>query len=78
VQVGLGYAPQSRRYLMPEKCRELPGDEMLVFAQGIPGVIRAGRRAYFKSPEFAGCFDPDPYHVAQQKQSRSAEERVFA
>jgi type IV secretion system protein VirD4 len=77
LQVGLGYAPQSRRYLMPEKCRELPSDEMLIFAHGIPGVIRAGRRAYFKSPEFAGCFDPDPYHVAQQKPSGSAEQRVF-
>jgi type IV secretory pathway TraG/TraD family ATPase VirD4 len=77
LQVGLGYAPQSRRYLMPEKCRELPSDEMLIFAHGIPGVIRAGRRAYFKSPEFAGCFDPDPYHVAQQKPSGSAGQRVF-
>jgi type IV secretion system protein VirD4 len=67
VQVGLGYAPQSRRYLMPQECRELPGEEMLVFAQGIPGVIRAGRRAYFKSPEFEGCYDPDPYHVAGPK-----------
>jgi type IV secretion system protein VirD4 len=78
VSVGLGYSPQSRRYLMPHECRELPGDEMLAFAQGIPGVIRAGRRSYLKSPEFAGCFDPDPYHVAQRKRGGPTEERVFA
>jgi hypothetical protein len=41
-------------------------------------VIRAGRRAYFKSPEFAGCYDPDPYHVVHQKPGGRTEERVFA
>jgi type IV secretion system protein VirD4 len=77
VHVGLGYTPQSRRYLMPHECRELPSDEMLVFAQGISGVIRAGRRAYFKSPEFAGCYDPDPYHSQKENHSGPAEEGIF-
>lgn len=77
IYVGLGYTPQQRRYLMPHECRELPGDEMLVFAQGIPGVIRAGRCAYYKSPEFAGCFDPDPYHVANQNHGGPEKQRIF-
>ncbi len=79
VAVGLGYGEQTRRYLLPHECRELPGQEMLVFAEGIPGVIRAGRRPYYKSPEFAGCYDPDPYHVETKKHGRGQEqeERIF-
>lgn len=60
---GANVSVQSRRYLAAHTVRDLPGDEMLVFGQGIPGVMRAGRRAYFKSPEFAGLYDPDPYHL---------------
>jgi type IV secretion system protein VirD4 len=62
--VNLSYGQQPRRQLLPEEVRDLPGDEMLVFAEGIPGVIRAGRRPYYLSPEFAGKYDPDPYHKA--------------
>jgi type IV secretion system protein VirD4 len=55
-------------YLRPEEVRDLPDDECLIFADGIGGVIRAGRRPYYNSPEFFGAdakpkFDPDPYHV---------------
>jgi type IV secretion system protein VirD4 len=53
---------QSRRYLLPEQIRELSENEMLIFAAGVPGVIRAGRRPYWECPEFEGKFDPDPFH----------------
>jgi len=61
LSVNLSFAQHARKYLLPHETRDLPGDEMLVFGEGIPGVIRAGRRPYFLSPEFKGCFDPDPY-----------------
>jgi type IV secretion system protein VirD4 len=64
---GTNVGPQRRRYLLPQEVRELPGDEMLVFGSGIPGVLRAGRRAYYLSPEFKGMYDPDPYHLPQDR-----------
>src|SRR5260370_30100085 len=51
VQVTMG--SQQRRYMLPEEVTELSGDEMLVFAEGVRGVIRAGRKPYYESPEFA-------------------------
>jgi type IV secretion system protein VirD4 len=54
---------KSKRFLSPEATRELPNEEMLVFCDGVPGVIRAGRRPYYQSPEFAGKYDLDPYHA---------------
>jgi type IV secretion system protein VirD4 len=63
VKPGLSYSSQKRSYLLAQEVRELPGDEMLVFGTGIPGVIRAGRRPYFASPEFKGMYDPDPYYM---------------
>lgn len=67
--VNLSYAQQGRRYLLPHEVRELPGDGMLVFAEGIRGVIRAGRRPYYRSPEFRGMYDPDPYHNGNSHRS---------
>jgi type IV secretion system protein VirD4 len=57
-------ASQGKLYLLPEEVRDLSDDEMLVFADGIPGVIRAGRRPYYDkaTAEFSGKYDPDPYH----------------
>jgi hypothetical protein len=43
---------------------------MLIFAENLP-VIRAGRRPYFLSPEFARFADPDPYEVGQQGERKS-------
>jgi type IV secretion system protein VirD4 len=60
---GISINPRTRRYLLPHEVRELPGDEMLIFGEGIPGVIRAGRRPYYRSPEFEGMYDVDPYHA---------------
>ena len=54
---------RQRPYLLPEECSELDGDEMLVFAEGVKGVIRGGRKSYLDEPEFAGRFDEDPYHA---------------
>jgi type IV secretion system protein VirD4 len=64
LSVSLTYAQHGRRYLMPHEIRELPGNEMLVFGEGIRGVIRTGRRPYYRSPEFDGMYAPDPYHSA--------------
>jgi type IV secretory pathway TraG/TraD family ATPase VirD4 len=60
---GISINPRGRRYLLPHEARELRGDEMLVFGEGIPGVIRAGRRPYYRSPEFDGMYEVDPYHA---------------
>jgi type IV secretion system protein VirD4 len=54
---------QSKRFLSPEAIREILDEEMFVFCDGVPGVIRAGRRPYYQSPEFAGRYDVDPYHA---------------
>jgi type IV secretion system protein VirD4 len=61
----LSLGAQSKRYLSPEAVREIPDDEMLVFCDGVPGIIRAGRRPYYQSPEFAGRYDKDPYHATK-------------
>ena len=37
----------------------------MIFGEGIPGVIRAGRRPYYLSPEFEGYYDPDPYEIGK-------------
>ena len=60
---GISINPRGRRYLLPHEVRELRGDEMLVFGENIPGVIRAGRRPYYRSPEFDGMYEVDPYHA---------------
>jgi type IV secretion system protein VirD4 len=56
---------EGKRYLLPEETRELSDNEALVFCDGVPGVIRAGRRPYYESPEFMGKFDDDPYHATK-------------
>jgi type IV secretion system protein VirD4 len=61
LSVNLSHVQQRRPYLTPAEVRELPGDEMIVLADGIPGVIRAGRRPYYRCPELRGMYDPDPY-----------------
>jgi type IV secretion system protein VirD4 len=61
--VNISLGSQSKKFLSPEATRELPDDEMLIFCDGVPGVIRAGRRPYYQSPEFEGKYDADPYHT---------------
>lgn len=62
--MNLSISDQNRRYKLPEEVRELSENEMLVWIDQVPGVITAGRRPYYlKDSEFAGRWDPDPYHV---------------
>jgi type IV secretory pathway TraG/TraD family ATPase VirD4 len=68
MQVTMGH--QKRAYMLPEEVCEMGSDEMLVFAEGVRGVIKAGRRPYYESPEFSG-YDEDPYHATKSKR-RSA------
>ena len=76
--VNLGYTQHRRPFLTPEEVRELPGDEMLVLGDGIPGVIRAGRRPYYLCPELKGMHDPDPYHFpAKDEEPRRGAVRRF-
>lgn len=63
ISVNTSYGPAPRKYLLPHEAAALPGDEMLVFGENIAGVIRAGRRPYWKMPECRGRFAPDPYHA---------------
>jgi len=60
-QVSIG--SRQRPYLLPQDITELDGDEMLVWAEGVPGVIRAGRKNYFEDPYFAGRYSENPYHA---------------
>jgi type IV secretion system protein VirD4 len=63
VQTSIG--SRQRPYMLPEEVWEMgaDGDEMLVFAEGVRGVIRAGCKPYYEDPEFAGRYDEDPYHA---------------
>lgn len=68
-QVSIG--SRQRPYLLSEELAELEGDEMLVWAESVKGVMRAGRKPYYQDAEFAGLFSEDPYHV-QEHQRTSA------
>ena len=76
--INLGYAQHARKYLLPQETRSLGADEALIFGENIPGVIRAGRRPYYLSPEFEG-YDPDPYEIGRQgnKKRPSLWEAIF-
>ena len=65
--VSTSYAETPRKLLLPHEVAEMSGREMLVFGENLPGVIRAGRRAYFDMPECRGKYRPDPYHAAQKR-----------
>ena len=65
-QANVSVGSQARRYLLPEEVREIPEDEMLVWISGVRGVIRAGRRPYYQSPEFDGKYDEDPFHAKKK------------
>jgi type IV secretion system protein VirD4 len=68
--INLSHAQQARKYLLPQEVRALCSEEALIFGEGLPGVIRAGRRPYYFSPEFKGRHDPDPYELCRPGQSR--------
>ena len=52
---------EARPLLLPQEIRNLPGDEMLMFVDGVNGPIRAKRRPYYEVPEFRGKYQLDPY-----------------
>jgi type IV secretion system protein VirD4 len=59
-QVSIG--SRQRPYMLPEEIIEL-SEEMLVFVEGLKGVIKAGKKGYYQDPEFTGRFDEDPFHA---------------
>lgn len=62
-KLNLSISHQGRRFMLPEEVRELSENEMLVWIDRMPGVIRAGRRPYYlPESEYAGRYDLDPYH----------------
>jgi type IV secretion system protein VirD4 len=67
--VNVSVGSQARRHLLPEEVRDIPDNEMLIFTDRVSGIIRAGRRPYYESPEFAGRFDKDPYHVKKSRKT---------
>jgi type IV secretion system protein VirD4 len=59
--INLSFGSASRQLLLPHEARELGGDEMLLFVEGVNGVIRARRRAYWDEPDLRGCYEKNPY-----------------
>jgi type IV secretion system protein VirD4 len=66
--IGLGvHVDQIPRALMlNHEIASMGADQMLVFAENL-GVILAGRKPYMKTREYAGKFDPNPYHAGANK-----------
>ena len=56
------YGERERPLFHPFETMRLPRDESLIIAAGVHNVIRAKRRPYYATPEFAGRFFPDPYY----------------
>ena len=53
---------ETRPLYHPHEVANLPGNEMFVFGENIPGVIRAGRKPYWLMPECKSKASPNPYH----------------
>ncbi len=58
--INLSFGSESRELLLPHEVRELDDDEMLLFVEGVKGVIRARRRAYWNEPDLRG-WSKNPY-----------------
>lgn len=67
IGVSTSYGQAVRPLLHPHEVAQLGGGEMLVFAENVAGVIRAGRRSYLEMPECRGKYSPDPYHPAEKR-----------
>jgi len=59
--VNVSFGSVSRQLLLPHEARELDDDEMLLFVEGVKGVIRAKRRAYWDEPDFRDQYSTNPY-----------------
>ncbi|SFJ14803.1 type IV secretory system conjugative DNA transfer family protein [Albimonas pacifica] len=55
-------AVQRRSILTPDEVMHLPPDRQLIFADGLPGPIYAGRAPYWTQRWLAGRYHPNPYH----------------
>ena len=65
--VNLSFGQHARKYMLPHETRNNLGkNEALIFGEGLPGVIRSGRRAYTLG-EFRSCGDPDPCEYGGEK-----------
>jgi type IV secretory pathway TraG/TraD family ATPase VirD4 len=54
--------PNARPLLHPDEVRfGLAADEMLLFCDGLPGVVRAKRKPYFKLSNLRGKYRDNPY-----------------
>jgi type IV secretion system protein VirD4 len=62
INVNYSYSQTPRKFMLPHEVAQIGGDEMLVFGENIPGVMRAGRKAYWRMKECQGKYSPDPYH----------------
>jgi type IV secretion system protein VirD4 len=58
--INLSFGSVSRQLLLPHEVRELDDDEMLLFIEGVKGVICARRRAYWNEPDLRG-WSKNPY-----------------
>jgi len=67
VSVSVGVEQIARPMMHPHEVAYLGGDEMIVFGENLGGIIRAGRKSYLKTREYAGKYDPDPYHAGEKR-----------
>jgi type IV secretion system protein VirD4 len=59
--INVNYGTMRRQLLLPHETCELGDDEMLLFVEGVKGVIRAKRRPYWDEPDFQGQYGKNPY-----------------
>lgn len=68
ISEGVSTSAHQRRALLPQEIRQLPDNEFILFADGLPGrFIRMRRKPYWEIPECQGLYSPDPYHKAKEK-----------
>tara|TARA_A100001391_G_scaffold153410_2_gene111239 strand:- start:13104 stop:14711 length:1608 start_codon:yes stop_codon:yes gene_type:complete len=53
---------QQRLLRTPDEILNMPQDEQIIFADGLPGPVHAQRHAYYEQRFMAGRFHPNPYH----------------
>lgn len=57
-------ARQARALMTPDEALNMPEDEQVLFVSGLGlAPIRAHKRPYFKQPDMAGGYLPNPFHA---------------
>ncbi|MBV8844969.1 MAG: type IV secretory system conjugative DNA transfer family protein, partial [Bryobacterales bacterium] len=60
--INIGGSVTTRPLLQPDEVKfGLKRDEMLLFSDGVPGVVRANRKLYFERWDLRGKHRPNPY-----------------